>query len=394
MENPTLAVGGRPGLGARLRALLRGCIQTQASDLHICSDQYPLLRLSGQLVPMPGEDRLNADDLRTITAELLQGGDHKPLVQAGSYDGAVTAEGARFRYNVFRRGGELCIALRRLEERFRSLAELGMPESLYGLCDLPDGLVVVAGPTGAGKSTTLAALIDRVNRTYPYHIITIEDPVEYIHSPAKCLVNQRQVGADCDSFNEALIASLRQDPDVILVGEIRELNTIRTAITAAETGHLVFTTVHAGDCVGVIERMVSVFPAGEQDGVRRQMALVLRAVVAQQLLQADGPQALSGPHGRKRRVVLSEVMMVNHAVANLISSAKSSQIYSAMEVGGAQGMQTFEQDLARLLVDGMISETTAFTYARNPTVLRDRIQRFKSNPALLRRPQTPGGART
>ena len=148
------------------------------------------------------------------------------------------------------------------------------------------------------------------------------------------------------------------------------------------------------DCVGVIERMVSVFPSGEQDGVRRQMALVLRAVVAQQLLQADGPQAPAGPHGRKRRVVLSEVMMVNHAVANLIATAKSSQIYSSMEVGGSQGMQTFEQDLARLLVDGMISETTAFTYARNPTVLRDRIQRFKSNPALLRRPQAPTGQRS
>ncbi len=388
-----MAVSGKGGLGARLKGLLRGCVQSQASDLHICSGQYPLLRLSGQLVPMPGEDRVQADEMRTMTGELLHGGDTTPLQQAGSYDGAVTAEGTRFRYNIFRRGGELCVAIRRLEERFRTLAELGMPESLYSLCDLSDGLVVVAGPTGAGKSTTLAALLDRVNRTYPYHIITIEDPIEYIHPPAKCLVNQRQVGSDCASFNDALVASLRQDPDVILVGEIRELNTIKTAITAAETGHLVFTTVHAGDCAGVIERMVSVFPAGEQDGIRRQMALVLRAVIAQQLLLADGTQAPPGTHGRKRRVALSEVLMINPAVANLISTAKTSQIYSAMEVGGNQGMQTFEQDIARLLVDGTISESTAFTYSRNPNVLRDRIQRFKSNPALLRRPSAPAFAR-
>src|SRR6185436_11775256 len=154
-------------------------------------------------------------------------------------------------------------------------------------------------------------LLDRVNQTTKCHIITIEDPVEYIHTPARSLVNQRQVGRDCSDFNEALVASLRQDPDVILVGEIREINTIRTAITASETGHLVFTTVHAGDRVGVIERLVSVFPAGEQDGVRKQLSLVLRAVIAQQLLLADGPAAGSGKFGRRRRVALSEVLMIN-----------------------------------------------------------------------------------
>jgi twitching motility protein PilT len=358
----------------------------QASDLHLVPDQYPLLRTAGQLHPLAGEDRLSADDLRSITTELIQTTDRKRLDSVGDIDGAITCEDVRYRFNVFKRGRELCVAFRRLDDRFRSLGELGMPESLYTLCDLPDGLIIVAGPTGAGKSTTLAALIDRINRTYNAHIITIEDPVEYVHPPAKSLVNQRQVGADCGTFYDALVASLRQDPDVILVGEIREISTIRTAITAAETGHLVFTTVHAGDCVGVIERLVSVFPAGEQDGVRRQLALVLRAVIAQQLLLADGPQAQPGAHGRRRRVALSEVLLVNPAVANLISTARSAQVYSAMEVGGMHGMQTFEQDLARLLVDGLISEPTAFNFTRNPAVLRERIQRFKSNPALLRRP--------
>lgn len=393
MENSTLAVGfGRGAVHPKLRTLLRATAQMQASDLHLVPEQYPLLRTSGQLNALAGEERLTSEDMRMITSELLvTGADRKRLEETGDFDGAITCDGVRYRFNVFRRGRELCVAFRRLDDRFRSLAELGIPESIYSLCDLSDGLIIVAGPTGAGKSTTLAALIDRINRTYHSHIITIEDPVEYVHSPAKSLVNQRQVGADCGSFYDALVASLRQDPDVILVGEIREINTIRTAITAAETGHLVFTTVHAGDCVGVIERLTSVFPAGEQDGVRRQLALVLRAVVAQQLLLADGPQALVGTNGRRRRVALSEVLLVNPAVANLIATGRSAQIYSAMEVGGMQGMQTFEQDLARLLVDGMISEPTAFGFTKNPTVLRERIQRFKSNPALLRRPASSTG---
>ena len=273
---------------------------------------------------------------------------------------------------------------------------MGFSETLYRLCDLPDGLIVVAGPTGAGKSTTLATLLDRVNQTRPCHMVTIEDPIEYIHQTHKALVNQRQVGTDVSSFYEALVASLRQDPDVILVGEIRDLNTIRTAIVAAETGHLVFTTVHAGDCVGAIERLVAVFPADEQDGIRRQLSMVLRAVIAQHLVIADGtahqphPAEHAGegegngagvpPPRRRSRVVTSEVLMVTPAVANLIATAKSNQISSAMESGGAAGMQTLEQDLARLWVTGQISEATAVAMARNAGVLRDRAARMRARP--------------
>src|SRR5262249_41993629 len=204
----------------------------------------------------------------------------------------------------------------RLEDRFRGLAELGLPESLYELCNLPDGLVVVCGPTGAGKSTTLATMLDRVNQTRRCHVITIEDPIEYIHPPALSLISQRQVGSDAGTFNDALVASLRQDPDVILVGEIRDLATIRTAITAAETGHLVFTTVQAGDCVGAVERLVSVFPADEQAGVRRQLSLVLRAIIAQHLLIVDGAGGNLNGNGqpalpvRRSRVAVSEVLTV------------------------------------------------------------------------------------
>ena len=365
----------------RFQKLLAACTVMDASDLHLVPGQPPLLRRDGQLVAIEGEPPLADSELSAWVSELLSEEQMRFLVARGDCDGAMTVAGARFRFNVFRRSDGLCVAFRRLGERFRTLRELGLPESLYQLCDLPDGLVLVAGPTGAGKSTTLAALIDRINRTRACNIITIEDPIEYVHQAGRGLVSQRQVGTDCVGFYEALVAALREDPDVIFVGEIRDLDTIRTAITAAETGHLVFTTVHAGDCVGVIERMVSVFPASEQDGIRRQLSFVLRAVITQQLLICDGASSArrrSGVTNRRSRVVASEVLMVNGAVANLIATAKSAQIYSAMEVGGAQGMQTLEQDLARLYVAGHISEATALAFAQNPRTLQDRIQHVRA----------------
>ncbi len=370
--------------------LLAECVRRDASDLHLAPGLSPYFRVHGVLAPAEGRDPIVSQQLENLAKELMTPFDSSPLQTTGSVDGALSApDGTRFRFNVFRRQGQLAIALRRLEDRFRTLADLGMPESLYQLCDLPDGLVVVCGPTGAGKSTTLATMVDRINQTRRCHIVTIEDPIEYLHPSAMCLVNQRQVGSDAGSFNDALVASLRQDPDVILVGEIRDLATIRTAITAAETGHLVLTTVHAGDCVGAIERLVSVFPADEQTGIRRQLSLVLRTIVAQHLLIADGSAGQQSKAVNKRsRVAVSEVLMVNAAVGNLIATAKSSQIYSAMETGSAQGMQTLEQDLARLLVGNLISETTAFTVARNPAIVRDRVN-------LLRKPgaRPVGGAR-
>jgi len=227
-------------------------------------------------------------------------------------------------------------------------------------------------------------------------LITIEDPIEYLHRPRMSLVNQRQVGTDTESFHEALVAAMRQDFDVILVGEIRDLATIRTAITAAETGHLVFTTVHAGDCIGAIERLISVFPADEQHGMRRQLALVLRAIVTQHLIVADGPADRpssepdqNGQVPRRRRVVTSEILRTSSAVANLIATGKSNQIYSSMEAGGAQGMQTLEEDLARLLDAGRISSTTAMALCRNPKVLRDRSSRMRNSQV----PLTRGGGR-
>lgn len=379
--------GVQSPLRQELDALLADCVRRDASDLHLAPGLPPFFRLHGVLDPGENAVLLPALKIEGMAQVLI--GPAANLDRTGSVDGAITAaDGTRFRFNVFRRQGQLAIALRRLEDRFRTLGELGMPESLYELCALPDGLVVICGPTGAGKSTTLASLLDRINQTRRCHIVTIEDPIEYLHAPGKSLVNQRQVGADASSFHDALVASLRQDPDVILVGEIRDLATIRTAITAAETGHLVFTTVHAGDCVGAVERLVSVFPADEQAGIRRQLALVARAFVAQHLIIADGSAHSLATPKRRERLAASEILMVTPAVGNLIATAKSNQIYSAMETGTNQGMQTLEQDLARLWVSNAISETAAITMARNPAILRDRA-------ALLRKSGTrmPGVGR-
>jgi twitching motility protein PilT len=358
--------------------LLAECVRLDASDVHLAPGLPPCLRIHGILGPRAGSEPVPAAQIETLASQLMKSIDPTALAKTGSCDGAISAkDGARFRFNVFRRQGTLAVALRRLEDRFRPLAELGLPESLYELCELPDGLVVVCGPTGAGKSTTLATLLDRINQSRRCHIITIEDPIESLHTAGLSLVNQRQVGSDTSSFNDALVASLRQDPDVILVGEIRDLNTIRTAITAAETGHLVFTTVHAGDCVGAVERLVSVFPADEQPGIRRQLGMVLRAIVAQHLLVADG-SAGARDGNRRGRVVASEILINTPATANLIATGKSNQIYSSLEMGAAQGMQTLEADLARLVVANLLSEATAMTMARNPATVRERV-------ALLRK---------
>jgi len=365
--------------------LLSDCVRLDASDVHLVPGRAPFFRVHGVLEAQAERVPLTPADLDVIVETLTRNFDRDAMTRNGAIDGAITGPGGvRFRFNVFRSQGEMAAAIRRLEDRFRSLSDLGLPESLYSLCDLPDGLVLVCGPTGSGKSTTLATMLDRINRTRKCHVITIEDPVEYLHESQLSLVNQRQLGRDTPGFNEALVASLRQDPDVILVGEIRDLNTIRTAVTAAETGHLVFTTVHAGDCVGSLERVVSVFPADEQIGVRRQLSLVLRAVIAQHLLVADGPAAIRpsspGQTVRRSRIVTSEVMTSTPAVANLIASAKTNQIYSAMETGTAQGMQTLEQDLARLVVIGMITEATATMMSRSPGVLKDRIAMLRKSP--------------
>ncbi|MDR2981410.1 MAG: PilT/PilU family type 4a pilus ATPase [Puniceicoccales bacterium] len=364
-----------------LDSLLTECVSANGSDIHLAPEEKPYFRVHGILVHRPKFEVMTNGEIESLLPVLLSPERIAVLTKDGAVDGAMSAsDGTRFRFNAYRRDRGVSIALRKLDDKFRPLTELGLPDSLYELGDLPDGLVLLAGPAGSGKTTTLATLLDYVNRTRECHIITIEDPIEYIHASQHALVDQRQVGKDTPGFQEALVNSLRQDPDVILVGEIREVRTIRTAITAAETGHLVFSTVHAGDCVGAIERLVSVFPSDEQPGVRRQLALNLRAIIAQHLIRADGPAASgkgikgAAKEGDKRpqRVLVSEILRVTPAVANLIATEKSMQIYAMMESGAAHGMKTLEADLARLWAFDLISENTAVSLSKHPSIVRER----------------------
>jgi twitching motility protein PilT len=365
------AVAGAPA--QTLEEMLAYCESAHASDLHLAPGHPPLVRIHGELAAIPGRKALRAEETEAISAAMMNSGQQAALIDCGAADGACSsAQGTRFRFNIFRRQGKRAIILRRLEDRFRTLAALGLPEELYRLADLSEGLVVFSGSTGCGKSTTLATLLDKINRERHCHIITIEDPVEYIHDPKMAEVNQRELYTDVPDFNAALVAALREDPDVILVGECRDVKTIRMAITAAETGHLVFTTVHAGDCVGTIERLVGVFPADEQDGIRRQLALVLRAVVNQQLL----PGTLKD--GLKRRVAAAEVLVNTTAVSNLIVLGKSNLLYSCLETGRQVGMQTMDQDIARLWSTGLIDEQTAVATCRNVSAMRERANFLKN----------------
>ena len=361
-------------LSPMLEALLSYCEEFEASDLHLSVGQAPRFRIHGSLV---AKGDFRPFDIKAVDAIAMElglftlpvgspDGTEKvrlTLLKDGAIDGALSSpSGARYRFNLYRESGQHAVALRRLDSCFRSFAELGLPPRVADFCNEPDGLVIVTGPTGSGKSTTLATMLDRINHTRDGHILTIEDPIEFVHKADRCLVNQRQVGRDTRSFNDALVEAMRQDPDVILVGEMRDLATVRTALRAAETGHLVFATLHAGDCAGAIERLTSVFPADEQTSARHQLALVLRGIFAQHLLLS--------PAGKRHPAC--ELLVNTPACANLIATARTAQIYSIIETGGKVGMQTLDQSLAELLAKGLVDERTAVALSKNPDILMGR----------------------
>lgn len=361
-----------------LETLLATCEEAGASDLHLTPGLAPRFRIRGALVEHGGFKPFESRTVDELTMELglltlpvgCPDGTERvrlTLLREGALDGAVASPGGgRYRFNLFRHSGRHAIALRRLDAVIRQVGELGLPLRLEAFCGETDGLVIVTGPTGSGKSTTLAAMIEHVNSHRDGHVITIEDPIEYVHASRRCLVQQRQVGRDTKSFNDALVEALRQDPDVILVGEMRELETIRTALRAAETGHLVLATLHAGDCAGAVERLVSVFPSDEQPSVRRQLALVLRGILAQHLVATrDG----------KGRVPACELLVNTTAVANLIATGRSAQLYSALETGMALGMTTLDRSLVELVAAGRIDERAALALSRHPEGLRARLMR-------------------
>lgn len=339
--------------------LFKCCEEFSASDIHITSGEVPYLRIQGKLIQVSNFASISVSEarelalclLREMNGECSDEANQKQLASTQAIDGAVTsAAGSRYRFNIFKQNNGYGVALRRLDDKFQTISQLGLPEQLTSFCKLTHGLVIVSGPTGSGKSTTIATLLDMINSSRSGHIITIEDPIEYIHKSKQCLVQQRQIGRDASCFNAALVEALRQDPDTIFVGEMREIETMRTAITAAETGHLVFTTLHSGDTVGAIERFVSVFPEGEQDSIRQQLSLVLRGVFAQRLLPAK--------EEGERRVVCNELLLVTPAVSNLIATGKSRQIASMMQTGRSSGMITFDESLNQLYSSGKISQET------------------------------------
>jgi twitching motility protein PilT len=347
--------------------LLEQMVESGASDLHLTSGSEPAVRVNGGLQRLDAFGRLSADDTQRLLYRILSTEQQKQLEIKRQLDLSYSLPGlARFRVNVYFQRESLGGAFRLIPTELKTLEELGLPRSLSELAEKPRGLVLVTGPTGSGKSTTLAAMIDLINSTRADHIMTIEDPIEFLHRHKRCIVNQREIGPDATSFAEALKGALRQDPDVILLGEMRDLETISTALTAAETGHLVFATLHTQDAPSTVDRLIDVFPAAQQEQVRVQIAGTLQGVVTQTLLpRADG----------RGRVAALEILLPDDAVRNLIRQGKVEQIYSVMQTGGKRGMQTLEQALADLTVRGIISESAALARSSRPEQLHGLLQR-------------------
>ena len=346
-----------------------------ASDLHVTANSMPMLRIDGRLRPVTGAGIWNAEEVVTAVRALMSEEQKETFDKAHELDFAYALPGGtRFRVNCYQQRGATGAAFRIISTSIRSLEELGVPDVVAQFATLPRGLVLVTGPTGSGKSTTLAALIDLVNRTRYDHIVTVEDPIEYVHSNKRSLVNQREVGNDTHSFTAALKHVLRQDPDVILIGEMRDLETISVALTAAETGHLVFATLHTQDAAQTIDRIIDVYPSHQQDQIRTQLAATLQGVVSQTLV----PRA-SGTG----RVIATEVLLTTPAIANLIREGKAHQITSSMQAGRALGMHTMDQHLADLVNEGEITRDAAFEKAHDPDSLDRLIRREDMGPSDL-----------
>jgi twitching motility protein PilT len=346
-----------------------------ASDLHVTTGIAPTIRVDGRLVPLPLEPLMPQDSKRLCYSVLTEAQKQR-FEEDWELDLSFGVKGlSRFRANVYMQRGAVAGAFRTIPFRVRAFEELGLPPHIKDLCKKPRGLVLVTGPTGSGKSTTLAAMIDKINNERQEHIITIEDPIEYLHPHKKCLVNQREVNADTQTFKKALKYILRQDPDVVLIGEMRDLETIEAALTVAETGHLVFATLHTNSCVQTINRILDVFPPYQQPQVRAQLSFVLEGVISQILI----PRA-SGTG----RVLALEVMIPNPAIRNLIREEKVHQIYSQMQVGQAKfGMQTMNQSLLATYLRREITLDDAVGRSSDPDEFRNLLTAAQNRPQGL-----------
>jgi len=345
-----------------IKELLTKTIKEGASDLHIAVGVPPTIRLHGMLEPLPGYADLKPEETQDLVYSVMNEEQVAEFETDKECDMSFGIENlSRFRLNVYRDRGSVVGAFRAIPFEVMTFEELGLPRIVADFAHRPLGLVLVCGPTGSGKSTTLASIIDRINRERPVHIITIEDPIEFLHSHNRAIINQREVHADTKTFSAALRRVLRQDPDVILIGEMRDTETIQAALTVAETGHLVFATLHTNDALQTVNRIVDVFPSGQQDQVRTQLSFVLEGVVVQQLI----PRADGGG-----RVLALEIMVPNPAVRALIRSEKLEQIPSMIEIGTGDGMMTMNQSLYRLSRRGVIAADVAMKRSSNPEGLQ------------------------
>jgi len=340
--------------GLRIEILLEEVVKKRASDLHIQVSLPPMLRIDGALVPASGSQPLNEAMVEQLIFQILDEDQQQILLKDKEFDFSFAfGELGRFRVNAFHERGNLAAALRLIPNEIKSVNELGIPAVVNSFAEYPRGLVLVTGPTGSGKSTTLAALVDKINSERSQHIITIEDPIEFTHKSKKSVVVQREVHYDTYSFSAALRSSLRQDPDVVLIGEMRDLETISAAITIAETGHLVFATLHTNSAAQSIDRMVDVFPPHQQPQIRAQLANILMAICSQRLIPAIGGG----------RVAATEVLIANSAVRNIIREGKSHQLDAVIQTGADQGMQTMDRTLVNLVQSGTITYDNAREYA-------------------------------
>lgn len=340
----------------KMKNLLLLVGQQGASDLHLVVGRYPTLRIDGRLIPMSQEGLLTPADTIGLSDVILDEKSKQDLTRDEQVDFSYNFEDkARFRTNVFFQKGFVSVTMRFVNNRIRGLEELDMPTSLYGFTQFTQGLVLVTGPVGHGKSTTLAALIDYINRTQDKHVITIEDPIEYVYTQDRCIINQREVGKDTTSFSQALHAVFREDANIVLLGELRDLDTISTAMTAAETGHLIFATLHTNDSAQTVDRITDVFPAHQQNQIRSQLANTLLGVVSQRLI----PRIGGG------RIPAVEIMIKNNAVENLIRENKSYQIDSVIETSLKDGMVSLDRALSDLVQRGMVDVNDAYHYSKN-----------------------------
>ncbi|MDK0735417.1 type IV pilus twitching motility protein PilT [Clostridium perfringens] len=341
-----------------LAELLELTVKEGASDLHLTVGISPIIKVNGKLVRLEHEI-LRPEDTEAYAREILQDA-YEKYDAIGEYDTSYSIHGkGRFRVNIYKQRNSTALAIRVISLDMPTLDRLGYPDTLKDICNLKRGLVLVTGPTGSGKSTTLAALINEINSNRESHIITIEDPIEFLHKHNKSIVNQREIGKDTLSYERALKAALREDPDVILIGEMRDLETISTAITAAETGHLVFSTLHTIGAAKTIDRIVDVFPPHQQEQIKIQLASVLQTIISQQLVETvDGD-----------RTAALEIMVATPAIKNLIREGKTHQIESSIQTGSKYGMRTMDMELANLYREGVITQETAMNSAIDREIL-------------------------